>query len=52
MERFLAWKMRGCGLLLGEGGDVVIVIVWYCGVRSCLRLRRLLNREEVLGSSG
>ena len=28
--RLLAWSMDGCG----EGGDVVVVIVWCCGVCS------------------
>ena len=28
VERKLAWDMDGSGLLAGEGGDVVTVIVW------------------------
>ena len=30
-ERSLAWNMDGYGLLAGEGGDVIIFIVWCCG---------------------
>ena len=28
------WVMDDCGLLTGEGGDVVIVIIWCCRVGS------------------
>ena len=36
MGRLLAWCVDGRGMLAGEGGDVVVVIVWCCGVRSCV----------------
>ena len=41
------------GLPAGEGGDVVIVIVWCCGVRSCVCVFVVSSIErEVLGPSG
>ena len=47
-------KLEGCSLLAGEGSDVLVVIIWYCGVCSCvsnkdcgLNRRRLGNRRMI-----